>query len=492
MFTDPDRIQTLLDERFRQLPVLVLGDVMLDRYLWGDVRRISPEAPVPVVRVARRSQAPGGAGNVALNLATCGLKPTLLGVVGDDEAGLALRALLTSQGIIATTMVVSPTRPTTTKTRVIGGHQQMLRLDDEHDDALSAADRIALDAAAIALIALIAKGGFAAVILSDYGKGVLDAALCQRMIAAARAQGIPVLVDPKGRDWARYRGATTMKPNLGELAEVTGLRSSDSRGLERAGQQLVRELELDFLAFSRGSDGVSVLTAAEATTIATEAQEVFDVSGAGDTMVALLAAGLANGLPPVEAAKLANLAAGIVVGHVGTVPVPVDELRDRFTAVQHGCTGKIMSWAQATARVAAWQQAGRRVVFTNGCFDLLHPGHIRLLEQARDAGERLLVGLNSDASVRRLKGPTRPVNSEGDRAAVLAALASVDAVVIFEEDTPLALITALRPQVLVKGADYSEADIVGAAEVRSWGGDVVRVGLVPGKSSTSMIERSKR
>ncbi len=488
MFTDPDRIQTLLDERFGALSVLVLGDVMLDRYLWGDVRRISPEAPVPVVRVARRSQAPGGAGNVALNLATCGLKPTLLGVVGDDEAGVALRALLTSQGIIATTMVVSPTRPTTTKTRVIGGHQQMLRLDDEHDDALNAADRTAVDAAAIALMAI---GGFSAVILSDYGKGVLDAALCQRVIAAARASNIPVLVDPKGRDWARYRGATTMKPNLGELAEVTGLRSSDSHGLEVAGQQLVRDLQLDFLAFSRGSEGVSVLTTATATTIATEAQEVFDVSGAGDTMVALLAAGLANGLDPVEAAKLANLAAGIVVGHVGTVPVPLDELRDRFTAVQHGCTGKVMSWAQATTRVGAWQQAGRRVVFTNGCFDLLHPGHIRLLEQARAAGERLVVGLNSDDSVRRLKGPTRPVNNEIDRAAVLAALASVDAVVIFAQDTPLELITAIRPQVLVKGADYSEANIVGAAEVRSWGGDVVRVGLVPGKSSTAMIERSK-
>ena len=382
MFTDPDRIQSLLDDRFNALPVLVLGDVMLDRYLWGDVRRISPEAPVPVVRVARRSQAPGGAGNVALNLATCGLKPTLLGVVGDDEAGTALGALLSSQGISAQSMVVSATRPTTTKTRVIGGHQQMLRLDDEHDDALTPADRNALNQAAEALLD---AGNFAAVILSDYGKGVLDAALCEHLIARARAHRIPVLVDPKGRDWARYRGATTIKPNLGELAEATGIRSSDGRALEIAGQKLVSDLDLGFLAFSRGSDGVSVLTTGTAITIPTEAQEVFDVSGAGDTMVALLAAGLANGLDPVEAARLANLAAGIVVGHVGTVPVPLDELRDRFTAVQHGCTGKVMTWGQAASRVAAWQTAGQRVVFTNGCFDLLHPGHIRLLEQARDA-----------------------------------------------------------------------------------------------------------
>lgn len=488
MFTNPDRIQSLLDERFGGVSVLVLGDVMLDRYLWGDVRRISPEAPVPVVRVARRSQAPGGAGNVALNLASCGLKPVLLSVVGNDEAGVALCALLTDRGIAADAMVISNTRPTTTKTRVIGSHQQMLRLDDEHDDALTAPDRLAVDAAAMRLLE---NGGFGAVILSDYGKGVLDERLCQHVITLARTLRIPVIVDPKGRDWARYRGATTMKPNLGELAEATGLRSSDSRGLELAGQQLVRDLDLGFLAFSRGSDGVSVLTTTTATTIATQAQEVFDVSGAGDTMVAVLAAGLAQGLDPLEAARLANLAAGIVVGHVGTVPVSFDEFRDRFTAAQHGYTGKVMTWAQAAARVTVWQHARRRVVFTNGCFDLLHPGHIRLLEQARDAGDRLVVGLNSDASVRRLKGSTRPVNSEGDRGAVLAALASVDAVVIFDQDTPLELIMALKPQVLVKGADYAESAIVGAAEVRSWGGDVVRVGLVPGKSSTAMIERSK-
>ncbi len=487
MFDHPDRIQTLLDERFGELPVLVLGDVMLDRYLWGDVRRISPEAPVPVVRVGRRSQAPGGAGNVAFNLATCGLRPTLLGVVGDDEAGAALRAHLTASGIAAEALVISRTRPTTTKTRIIGGHQQMLRLDDEHDDALTPDDRTALDATADRLLA---AGDFAAVILSDYGKGVLNAELCLSVIATARRRGIPVLVDPKGRDWARYRGATTIKPNLGELADATGLRSSDGPGLEQAGQRLVRDLELAFLAFSRGSDGVSVLSSDRATTIPTEAQEVFDVSGAGDTMVALLAAGLANGLAPVEAARLANLAAGIVVGKVGTVPVHLDELRDRFTAAQHGCTGKVMTWAQATIRVAAWQHAGRTVVFTNGCFDLLHPGHIRLLEQARDAGDRLVLGLNSDDSVRRLKGPTRPVNTQADRAAVLAALASVDAVVVFTQDTPLELITALRPQVLVKGADYSEAAIVGATEVLGWGGEVRRIGLVPGKSSTAMIERS--
>lgn len=487
MFTDPDRIQTLLDERFHTLPILVIGDVMLDRYVWGDVRRISPEAPVPVLRVARRGQAPGGSGNVALNLATCGLRPTLLGVVGDDEAGVAMRDLLRTAGIAAESLVVSRTRPTTTKTRIIGGHQQMLRLDDEHDDALTAADRTTLDAQATRLLA---ESSFAAVVMSDYGKGVLDAALCQRVIAAARARGIPVLVDPKGRDWERYRGATTIKPNIGELADATGLRSSDAVGLEQAGQRLVRDLELGFLAFSRSSDGVSVLSADAATTIATQAQEVFDVSGAGDTMVALMAAGLANGLVPLEAVRLANLAAGIVVGKVGTVPVPLDELRDRFTAVQHGSTGKVMTWTQASERVAAWSRAGRRVVFTNGCFDLLHPGHVRLLDQAREAGDRLVVGLNSDDSVRRLKGPTRPVNSQTDRGAVLAALASVDAVVVFDQDTPLELITALRPQVLVKGADYAEAAIVGAAEVRSWGGDVVRVGLVPGKSSTAMIERS--
>jgi len=356
----------------------------------------------------------------------------------------------------------------------------MLRLDDEHDDALTPVDRQALDAAADKILE---SDNFSAVILSDYGKGVLDAALCQRVIAGARAVHILVLVDPKGRDWARYRGATTIKPNLGELADATGIRSSDGVALERAGQRLVSDLDLGFLAFSRGGDGVSVLSASTAVTIPTVAQEVFDVSGAGDTMVALLAAGLANGLEPVEAACLANLAAGIVVGHVGTVPVPLDELRDRFTAVQHGCTGKVMTWAQAASRVAARQTAGRRVVFTNGCFDLLHPGHIRLLEQARDAGERLVVGLNSDASVRRLKGPTRPLNSEADRGTVLAALASVDAVVVFDQDTPLELILALKPQVLVTGADYAESAIIGAAEVRSWGGDVVRVGLVPGKSS---------
>jgi D-beta-D-heptose 7-phosphate kinase / D-beta-D-heptose 1-phosphate adenosyltransferase len=487
MFTTPDRIQALLDNRFGALPVLVVGDLMLDRYLWGDVRRISPEAPVPVVRVSRRSASPGGAGNVALNLATCGLTPVVAGIIGQDEAGAALTSALTDAGIATTGLIASAARPTTTKTRVIGGHQQMLRLDDEHDDALAAADRAAL---ASIVAQLLRDGGFAAVIISDYGKGALDTALCQQVIAASRERGIPVLVDPKGRDWERYRGATTIKPNLSELAELTGIAARDGQALERAGHQVVRDLGLRFLAFSRGADGVSVLTDGIATTIPTQAQEVFDVSGAGDTMVALLAAGLANGLPPTESATLANLGAGIVVGKVGTVPVLLDELRDRFTASQHGCVGKVMTWTQAAERITAWRQAGRAVVFTNGCFDLLHPGHVRLLEQAQAAGDRLVVGLNSDDSVRRLKGPTRPVNSQADRAQVLAALASVDAVVVFDQDTPLELITALRPQILVKGADYQESAIVGAAEVKSWGGRVVRVDLVPGKSSTAMINRS--
>ena len=485
MIQDLHRVVQLVEGDWRNKHVVILGDVMLDRYIWGDVERISPEAPVPVVRTAHRTEQPGGAGNVALNIVGMGARATLLGFCGDDSEGKSLEELLERAGA-GTELVKISGHPTTSKLRIVGGKQQMLRLDTEQTDGYLAE----------AYAALLAKfdtvlGRADAVVLSDYAKGVLTAEVCQHAIRLARSLGIPVLVDPKQRDLSRYRGATTICPNLSELSAATGVATRNLEELLSAGQTLVRDLDLEYLTATLSEKGIALLRAESRFVAPAVARQVFDVSGAGDTVIATLALALAGGLDAEIAVQLANLAAGIAVSKVGTVPVNRDELlMSLMPQIDLQAREKVLALEPLQARVAAWRSAGESVVFTNGCFDLLHIGHITLLEDARREGDRLIVAINSDASVQGLKGPTRPIVAERERGRVLAALAAVDAVVVFDEPTPLKLIEALRPDVIVKGGDYSEDTVVGAKEVRSWGGRVKIVPTVEGFSTSRLIAKA--
>jgi D-beta-D-heptose 7-phosphate kinase/D-beta-D-heptose 1-phosphate adenosyltransferase len=467
--------------------VLVIGDLMLDRYLWGEVERISPEAPVPVVRLSRETERLGGAGNVAANLAGLGVRAVLAGFVGDDVNGARMQTLLQESGIDATGLESSTVRSTITKTRVIGGHQQMLRIDREEPTPYPEAEQAALLARVLAVFTAQSPR---AVILSDYAKGVLSPALCRAVIDAARARGVPVLVDPKGRDYAKYAGATTLTPNKKEAAEACGVPLRDSAAVLAGAAQLGAELGLDFMTVTRGEEGISLIDAQGVEHLPATARQVFDVSGAGDTVIATFAAGLMAGLPRHDACRLANLAAGIVVGQVGTVPISREELLHALEveeAVEQA--DKVCGLDTLLRRVRAWKAEGARIVFTNGCFDLLHAGHVTYLEAAARQGDRLVVGLNTDRSVSALKGPSRPVIHEQDRARVLAALESVDAVVLFDTDTPIDMIRAVRPDVLVKGSDYTEAQVVGAEDVKGWGGRVALIDFLPGRSSTTIMNR---
>lgn len=485
MFREPQRVMETVRGRFGGARVLVVGDLMLDRYLAGDVARISPEAPVPVLRLGSERAVAGGAANVASNLLGLGLDVALAGVRGDDADGAALLGLLDAAGLDHGAVLTDGDRPTTSKTRILGNRQQMLRIDAEATTPLSGA---VADKLAAAVLARLDDAGV--LLLSDYAKGVLTGALCQRLITAAAARGVPVLVDPKGRDFSRYRGATLLTPNRAELALATGADAADLDALLAWAERLRGELGLVEVVVTLGELGMVLVDATGKTRVPAVAREVFDVSGAGDTVIATIAAGRAAGLDAVDTAHLANLAAGVVVGHHGTAAISSDALAAAISgeaALEQAA--KIRDLPAMRAQVAAWRAAGERVVFTNGCFDLLHVGHVTYLEQARRHGQRLVVGLNTDRSVRALKGTGRPVISEQDRARVLAALAAVDGVVLFDADTPMALIQALRPEVLVKGADYREDEVVGAAEVKAWGGQVVLVPLVAERSTSAIVGR---
>lgn len=484
MFDRPDIAGDVVRAGFRGRKVVVVGDAMLDRYLWGDVSRISPEAPVPVVRIRDRTARPGGAANAALNLARLGCESVLVAVCGEDSAGQQLTALLTEAGVDAQLDSVSGW-PTVVKTRIIAGHQQMLRLDQEEQRGIGDA---AFDAVCESAVATVATAD--AVIISDYGKGMVQARLTRPVIDCARDRGIPVLVDPKGLDWERYRGATTVTPNVAELAAVTGVHGGDFEAITAAARSLQEQLDLSFLTFTRGEQGMAWIDGEQVHRVPALARKVFDVSGAGDSVIATLAAALAAEVSTADAMRLANMAGGLAVGKVGTVPVSREELEgevDRATGA--GPTGKVCSEVEAAAVVEDWRAARSQTVFTNGCFDILHAGHVALLQQSRRLGDRLVVGVNVDDSVSRLKGPGRPINSLADRCAVLAGMACVDLVVPFAQDTPLELITLLRPEVLVKGADYTEDEVVGAMEVKRWGGRVELIEILEGRSSTRILDR---
>jgi D-beta-D-heptose 7-phosphate kinase/D-beta-D-heptose 1-phosphate adenosyltransferase len=467
----------------RRASVLVVGDAMLDRYVYGRVQRVSPEAPVPVIAVAREVAMPGGAGNVVRNLTALGAAVAFVSVVGDDQAGSDLTGLIGGQPNVEPWLLVQGGRATTTKTRFIAAGQQLLRADHEvaapiHPRLVDRLVRIAADAVAATTV----------MVLSDYQKGVLAGDTCQRLIAAARNAGRRVVVDPKGTDYARYAGADLVTPNRTELAQATGLPVETEEALVEAARTLRQAHGFGAVLVTRSEDGMTLVDAEGVRHFPAEAPEVHDVSGAGDTVVAVVSAGLAAGLPGPVAARLSNIAAGIVVGKVGTAVAREGDLLEALTP-QRGTQRKVVSRTAAVEQVERWRRRGWRVGFTNGCFDLLHPGHVHLLAQARGWCDRLVVGLNSDASVRRLKGAERPIQDEAARAAVLASLTTVDLVSVFEEDTPVELIRQLRPEVLVKGADYRVEQVVGGELVQQWGGVVRLAELLPGQSTTATVAR---
>jgi D-beta-D-heptose 7-phosphate kinase / D-beta-D-heptose 1-phosphate adenosyltransferase len=463
--------------------MLIVGDVMLDQYIWGDVHRISPEAPVPIVRVERRSQSPGGAGNVALNLKNLGCEVMLFGIRGNDAEGSGLSRLLEEKKITSHLFAV-PGFPTTTKTRIMGKGQQLLRLDDENIRTIS-------DETASQLLAAIRPllNTFNAVILSDYGKGVLNGTLAQEIIQAATSIGVSVFIDPKGLQWTRYKSATCLTPNWSEFLSCMGLEKIDESELPTHAGKLVQDLGLEYLLITRGSAGM-VLFGKEGLIrqLPAQAREVYDVSGAGDTVVSVLAAARAAGFNMSDAADLANTAAGVVVGKVGTQPIDKGELESALKRRSMVRVEKLFTLSELEHKISAWRSNGQRIVFTNGCFDILHMGHVHLLQSAARMGDRLIIGLNSDASIRRIKGKDRPILPEAYRAGLLAALECVDAVVLFQEDTPLETILRLRPDVLVKGADYEGRFIAGQKEVEAWGGWVALIPFSHDLSTTKIIE----
>lgn len=487
MFRDLQTTITAVEAGFGTPRILVLGDLMLDRHWFGAVERISPEAPVPVVRLRRQSCAPGGAGNVARNLAGLGCAVNLAGVLGDDGAGKDFLECMQTDRVNTAAVLVDPERATTEKTRIIGGHQQILRLDREEMEPLAPPLRESLAKLLAPQIHLSSV-----IVLSDYAKGVLGEEICQFVIREAGRHSIPVLVDPKGDDYTRYQGATMLSPNRAEIAAATHSPSGDLGRVFESAEALRESLGVEFLAITLGELGMAILEPGSIYRCPARVREVFDVSGAGDTVMAVWAAGMAAGLDRHDCANLANVAAGIVISKLGTTAVSRHELLAALSDQKRSAsTAKICTLEQLQMQVAGWRARGERIVFTNGCFDLVHVGHIALLERAKLEGNRLIVALNSDASVRSLKGPARPIVGEYERAQVLASLAAVDAVILFDEETPLKLITSLYPDVLVKGGDYREHEVVGADEVSSWGGKVVLVPLVEGQSTTHLLTKAR-
>ena len=471
---------------FNGIYIIVIGDIILDRYFWGEVERISPEAPIPVVKVTHKSQRLGGAGNVAMNLSGLKCPPFLLALCGKDHQGEYLANILKNDGIDHQ-LIIDSNQPTTTKTRIIGQGQQLLRLDEEKTATISQEieDKLFFQFEAHLPMAQ-------AVILSDYGKGIFNGEFAQKIIRHCKTRKIPVFVDPKGNNWKRYNGADCITPNEAELSQVAPFDRDNDTDFNANARTTLTDYELAHLLVTRGAKGMSLFSQNQTSVhIPTKAQEVFDVSGAGDTVIATLAAGRACGLSMDAAARLANTAAGVVVGKLGTHAISALELKQALIGKNITGADKIVSHDQAAEISDRWRKEGKRIVFTNGCFDILHIGHMKILRTASDQGNKLIVGLNSDASIKRLKGESRPMMSEEERASLLSNIECVDLVLLFEEDTPLDLIKRIKPDVLVKGGDWSYDQVVGRSEVESWGGRVHIVALLEGISSTAVIKKMK-
>jgi len=480
---------------FSAVTVLCVGDVMLDRFIYGTMERISPEAPVPVLRLDRTREMAGGVGNVASNILSLGGRAILVGLVGSDPQGAALRAIIAGQGMVTEALVATAARPTICKSRFIAAHQQVVRADEESRLALQPDEEAGLLAAIDRHLA-----SAQVLVLSDYGKGVCAPDVLSHAIGAARRRGIPVFVDPKSSDFSRYRGATCITPNARELAAAAGLPADDEDSVERAARAVMAQAQAEAILATRSEKGMMLVERGRpAQSVPARAREVFDVSGAGDTVLAAMALAHGAGFSLARAMRIANAAAGVVVGKLGTATADIVEVMQELELLDqqfgehplpgHGAPSALATLAHAQSLVARWKAQGLRVGFTNGCFDILHAGHVALLAAARAECDRLIVALNTDDSVRRLKGAARPVNRLAARAEVVAAIRHVDCVLCFEDDTPLALIKALVPDVLVKGADYAPADVVGADVVTAAGGRLVLAALLPGLSTTATIAR---
>lgn len=469
-------------ENFEFGRIVVIGDLLLDQYIFGTVERISPEAPVPVLRKTDQTASPGGAANVAVNAAALGCSVSLIGVVGQDENAKILRLNLAKWSKIDVQgLITEPEWATISKMRVVSGHQQIVRIDDETIITFSAATQHSLITQTIA-----ALDKADVLICSDYAKGVLSDSVLQAVIRYAQSLDIPVIVDPKRKNFAAYQGATLITPNRAEMAMATGLPLRSNTDIEKAASIVSAQFGGDVLV-TRSEEGMTLWQRnGHIRHQLARKSEVYDVSGAGDAVVATIGSVLSAGQNIDTAVVIATVAASIAVSKLGTAAVTRTELAEELKKDSPD-TGLIATWPQACAVMHRWRQHGASVVFTNGCFDLLHPGHVSLLHAAAQKGDKLVVAINSDASVRRLKGPTRPVQDEQARATIICALKDVDMVVIFDQDTPLELITALKPDVLVKGADYTENTVVGADVVKQNGGRVELISLVAGCSTSTLI-----
>lgn len=480
-------VTTFLAEKIQNLKIAVIGDVMLDRYFHGEVKRISPEAPVPVTKINSIKSVLGGAANVAANLAHLECKVYMGGVTGDDENRRLLEKLMDEAGIDYQGLVKSSRRKTITKLRVLGGNQQMLRLDFEETGDLYPEEIAVLSQ----WLERLLDEGLDGIVVSDYAKGVCSDSFCQWVIRQGKAYHIPVLIDPKGADWSKYSGCDFITPNLKEMCEAAGCqRDNDDEAVVEMARAARDRFQIKNVVVTRSEKGMTLVSDTQTLHSPASAIEVFDVSGAGDTVAAALLAAAAGKLPLADAVYLANRAAGIVVAKVGTYPVHRDELlKDLLTEDRKQGRGyRTLSWQEISSLAATWKACGEKIVFTNGCFDIIHVGHVSYLEKAARLGKHLIVGLNTDASVRRLKGETRPLVHELDRARVLSALACVDAVVLFDQDTPTELIEKIRPDILVKGGDYKPEEVAG----REYAGEVQIIDFEEGYSTTGVVEKIAR
>ncbi|KAB2836163.1 MAG: D-glycero-beta-D-manno-heptose-7-phosphate kinase [Caedimonadaceae bacterium] len=478
--------QPILDH-FKNARILCVGDIMLDRFVYGSVDRVSPEAPVPVFHIKRDLLALGGAGNVVRNLASLGANVFFSSVIGQDESGRMLESLIGAEKTVRSRFLVDEHRHTTTKTRFIAQGQQMMRADQEQTHALTSVQESDLFSALKNEVESVDV-----VILSDYGKGVLTPNLIQDIIKHASELKKPVIIDPKGRHYEIYNGCTLLTPNHKELAQATGYPTTSDEEVSKAASILLERVSVQHLLVTRGAQGMALFSRDEGPVfIPSKALDVFDVSGAGDTVISVFAAALACNANLEVAAHLSNIAAGIVVAKVGTAVVKVSEIMDAIHRDMGEDTKEthLLTWDQARDKVMLWHQKGLKVGFTNGCFDVLHPGHLKLLNEAKSQCDRLVVAVNTDRSVSALKGPARPIHSEQDRSVMLSAFDCVDIVVAFDQDTPFELIQHLRPDVLVKGSDYTVDTVVGAKEVMGWGGSVYLVDLKQGYSTTSIVAK---
>ena len=464
---------------FSGASILVIGDLMLDKYYFGNVNRISPEAPVPVVKVNRETYTLGGAGNVVNNIVNLKAKAYIIGAVGRDINKSIIRQLLDNMQVEY--HLLERDLPTITKIRIIGEHQQIVRVDFEEVEPLEQRE---LEEIKRYISSLINKVN--CLIISDYGKGMITFEVSQFVINQARENKLPIIVDPKGDDWDKYRGATIVTPNLKELSDLLKMEiKNEDKEVENYGYEVRKKYNLKYLLVTRSEKGMSLIAENKVYHIRSEAKEVYDVSGAGDTVVATLAVAISAGIDIFNAVKIANIAAGIVVGKIGTAPITLNELRNVLNGYRNK---KLKNLQDLLIEIAMLKAKGKKIVFTNGCFDILHRGHLEYLKKAKKLGDVLIVGLNSDDSVRRIKGKNRPINKQEDRAELLASLQFVDYVVIFSEDTPYNLIKEIKPDVLVKGGDYKIEEIVG----REFAKETVVLPLIEGYSTTSIIERMKR